>query len=131
MKRTPVVTSSAPKAIGPYSQGMSIEGQSRLVFFSGQIALDPSAAQATVVGKTVEEQTQQVMKNIEGLLKSVDANFSNIVKTTIFLRDMADFPKVNEIYGSRFTTAPPARSTVAVAGLPMGVLVEIECIVAL
>lgn len=130
MKKTALVTDKAPKAIGPYSQGMVVQA-GRLAFLSGQIALDPKASTPTIVGTTVEEQTRQVMKNIQGLLQSLPAEFKQIVKTTIFLRDMADFPKVNEIYGGHFPSEPPARSTVAVSGLPMGVLVEIECIVAL
>lgn len=131
MKRIRINTNEAPKAIGPYSQGIEISGQTRIIYFSGQIALDPAADKPTIVGNTVEAQTHQVMKNISGLLRASGATFSDIVKTTIFLKDMADFPKVNEIYGSHFTQDPPARSTVAAAGLPMGVLVEIECIVAL
>ena len=86
---------------------------------------------AASAGATVEQQTERVMENIRGLLKASSADFSDIVKTTIFLRDMADFPKVNPIYGKFFPVNPPARSTVAVSGLPLGALVEIECVVAL
>ena len=132
MKREAISTDNAPRAIGPYSQAVAAEGARRLVFFSGQIAIDPSAAGAPViVGASVEQQAERVMKNIGALLTASEADFSDILKTTIFLRDMADFPKVNAIYGKYFPTDPPARSTVAVAGLPLGALVEIECVVAL
>ena len=132
MKRDAITTDNAPKAIGPYSQAIVAEGAGRLVFFSGQIAIDPRATgAAAIAGATVEQQTERVMENIRGLLKASSADFSDIVKTTIFLRDMADFPKVNPIYGKFFPVNPPARSTVAVSGLPLGALVEIECVVAL
>ncbi len=119
-----ISTDLAPKAIGPYSQGVSIGS---LAFFSGQIPLDPKTGE--MVGSTVEEQTIQVLKNIEGMLSAVNADFSKIVKTTIFLTTMNDFAKVNEIYAQKFKSDPPARSTVAVAGLPRGAKVEIEVIV--
>ncbi len=114
-------TDSAPKAVGPYSQAVDI-GQ--FVFCSGQIAIDPASNEVLKVD--VVQQTKQVMKNIEAVLKASDLHFSHIIKTTIFLTDMNDFAKVNEVYSS-FLTAPfPARSTVAVSGLPKGVNVEIE-----
>ena len=114
-------TDSAPKAVGPYSQAVDI-GQ--FVFCSGQIAIDPASNEVLKVD--VVPQTKQVMKNIEAVLKASDLHFSHIIKTTIFLTDMNDFAKVNEVYSS-FLTAPfPARSTVAVSGLPKGVNVEIE-----
>ena len=131
MKRDVISTANAPKAIGPYSQGIIAGGANRIIFFSGQIALDPKADKPVMVGETVETQTERVMENIQGLLKAAGADFLDIVKTTIFLRDMADFPKVNAIYGKRFPLNPPARSTVAVSGLPLNALVEIECVVAL
>lgn len=113
----------APKPIGPYSQAVEVDG---LIFCSGQIALDAKSGEVVTGG--VAEQTKKVMANIFAVLKSADLDFSNIVKTTIFLTDMKDFSAVNEIYGSYFSTFPPARSTVAVAGLPKGVNVEIEVI---
>lgn len=119
-----IATDNAPKAIGPYSQAVQV---GNLVFFSGQIGLDPKTGE--MVGETVEQQAVQVLKNIEALLNSVGANFSHIVKSTIFLTTMNDFAKVNEIYAQRFPKDPPARSTVAVAGLPKGGKVEIEVIV--
>ncbi len=132
MKRFAIQTDQAPQAIGPYSQGISVEKPGRIVYFSGQIAIDPSASgPAKIVGASVEEQTERVMQNIHGLLRAAGAEFSDIIKTTIFLRDMADFPKVNAIYAKRFPIEPPARSTVAVSGLPLNALVEIECILAL
>lgn len=116
-------TDKAPAAIGPYSQAMKADG--RLVFLSGQIPLRPDGSMAE---GDVRVQTEQVMQNIEGLLESLGLGFNDIVKTTIFLSDMAHFATVNEVYGARFQAEPPARSTVAVAGLPRGVDVEIECI---
>lgn len=107
--------------MGPYSQAVRAGSY---VFCSGQIAIDPKTNE--VLKGTVEEQTELVMKNIAAVLKEAGADWKNIVKTTIFLTDMADFPKVNGIYGRYFSENPPARSTVAVAGLPKGVNVEVE-----
>lgn len=119
----PVVSKDAPSAIGPYSQGMRV-GQ--LVFCSGQIALDPQGG--TMVGETVEQQTEQVMKNIGGLLKSQGLDYGNLIKTTVFLKNMSDFSKFNPIY-EKYLRAPfPARSTVEVARLPKEALIEIETI---
>ncbi|NDF16006.1 RidA family protein [bacterium] len=119
-----VLTPHAPAPIGPYSQ--AIETAS-LVFCSGQIPLDPSTGQ--IVGEgNVEAQTAQVMKNISAVLKQADLGFQNVVKTTIFLKNMGDFPKVNALYAESFTAPFPARSTVEVARLPKDVLVEIEVI---
>lgn len=115
------VTKDAPAPIGPYSQAVESGG---FLFCSGQIPLDPVSGQ-TLTG-SVGEQTELVMKNISAVLKEAGLDFPNIVKTTIFLTDMGDFPAVNEVYGKYFKAEPPARSTVAVAGLPRGVKVEIE-----
>lgn len=124
-----VITSkSAPAAIGPYSQGIEVTG-SRLVFLSGQIALDPATGQ--LVNGGIEAETKQVMRNIEGLLKEMNASFDNVVKSTIFLKDLNDFTTVNQIYGAFFRQNPPARSTVEVSRLPRDAKVEIECIVCL
>lgn len=120
-----ISTDKAPAAIGPYSQAIQM---GNLLFCSGQIPLDPTTGQ-TLTG-SVADQTKQVMKNIESVLAAADLNFDHIVKTTIFLTSMNDFAAVNEIYGSYFKSAPPARSTVAVAALPRGVQVEIEVIAA-
>ncbi len=123
MKKEIVNTDKAPKAIGPYSQGVKAAG---LVFFSGQIPLDPVTGE--IKGESTAEQAGQVMENIFALLQSVGLGFNDVVKTTIFLTDLADFAAVNEIYGSRFTGETPARSTVEVKGLPRGAKVEIEVV---
>ncbi len=116
-----VLTQDAPAPIGPYSQAVSA---GPFLFCSGQIALDPKTSQ--VVGQDVKSQTEQVMKNIEAVLTAGGMKFENVVKTTIFLTSMGDFPIVNEIYGRFFPNNPPARSTVEVRGLPKGVQVEVE-----
>ena len=117
-----VDTKNAPAAIGPYSQGIIVNG---IAFFSGQIPL--SAETGEVVGTTIEEQTEQVMKNVAALLESQNASFTDVVKTTCFLADMGDFAAFNEIYAKYFT-GKPARSCVAVKALPKGVLCEVETI---
>ncbi len=119
-----VETKNAPAAIGPYSQGIILNG---IAFFSGQIPL--SAETGEVVGSTIEEQTEQVMQNIKALLESQGAEFTDVVKTTCFLADMADFAAFNEVYAKYFT-GKPARSCVAVKALPKGVLCEVETIAA-
>lgn len=129
MAKKVIKTDKAPGAIGPYSQGIEVAAGQKFYFFSGQIALDPKSGQMVAGGVT--EQAKRVMENIQGLLQSVGADFSNIVKTTIFLKTMADFAAVNEVYGAHFPKDPPARSTVAVAGLPKEALVEIEVIVSI
>ena len=117
-----VDTKKAPAAIGPYSQGIAVNG---LVFFSGQIPLSPVTGE--VVGTTIKEQAEQVMKNIGALLESQGIGFEDAVKTTCFLADMGDFAPFNEVYGAYFT-GKPARSCVAVKDLPKGVLCEVEVI---
>ena len=117
-----VETKDAPAAIGPYSQGVIVNG---LAFFSGQIPLSPVTGE--VVGTTIEEQTEQVMANIKGLLDSQHASFTDVVKTTCFLADIADFAAFNAVY-ARYFTGKPARSCVAVKDLPKGVLCEVEVI---
>ena len=118
-----VSTTEAPAAIGPYSQAIRV---GNLVFTSGQIPLDPKSG--NMVEGDVTDQARRVLDNLTAVLKAENVTMSNIVKTTIFLTDMNDFAKVNEIYGSYFKETPPARSTVAVAALPKGARVEIECI---
>lgn len=118
-----ISTENAPKAIGPYSQAVQMGD---FVFCSGQVALDPKTGE--VFTGDIGTQTEMVMKNVTSVLEAAGLNLSNIVKTTIFLTSMNDFAAVNEAYGKFFTEAPPARSTVAVAGLPRGVNVEIEVI---
>ena len=117
-----VYTKDAPDAIGPYSQAIKANG---LVFTSGQIAINP--ASGNVEAKTIEEQTEQVMKNLGAVLKQAGSSFEKAIKTVCFLADMNDFGKFNAIYGKYFTSKP-ARSCVAVKTLPKNVLVEVECI---
>ena len=121
-----VSTKAAPAAIGPYVQGVQV---GNMVYFSGQLGIDP--ATGALVGGGVREQAGQALKNIAALLAAVDATSRNIVKSTIFLVDMADFAVVNEVYASFFEGSFPARSCVAVWQLPLGGLVEVEVIVAL
>ncbi|MBX3095452.1 MAG: Rid family detoxifying hydrolase [Fimbriimonadaceae bacterium] len=116
-------TDAAPAAIGPYSQAVRARGT--FVFLSGQIPLTPSGEKRV---SSIEEQTEQVCMNIKGLLGSMGLGVDNIAKTTIFLSSMEHFQTVNAVYGAHMGDQPPARSTVAVAGLPLGVDVEIECI---
>ena len=120
-----VTAAHAPAAIGPYSHAVAAGG---LLFTSGQIALVPETG--ALVGDTIEEQTEQVLKNLEAVLAAHQMTFADVVKTTVFLTDLADFAVVNRIYGTRFPSAPPARSCVQVAALPAGAKVEIELIAA-
>lgn len=115
-------TTQAPGAIGPYSQAISV---GNLLFASGQIALDPCTG--TVAGETIEQQAEQVMKNVSAILKANGIGFEQAVKTTCYLTNMADFAAFNEIYG-RYFTGKPARSCVAVKGLPKGALCEVEVV---
>ncbi len=123
MSRHVISTPDAPAAIGPYSQAIAVGS---LLFTSGQIPLDPKT-QAMVEGD-IRAQAERVMQNLEAVLKAAQCSFANVVKSTIFLVDLADFAVVNEVYGKRFAEAPPARSTVQVAALPKGARVEIEMI---
>jgi 2-iminobutanoate/2-iminopropanoate deaminase len=116
-------TADAPEAIGPYSQATVAGG---FLFAAGQIALDPKTMQ--VVEGDVAAQAEQVMKNLAAVLSNAGCSWAEVAKTTIFLADMADFAKVNEVYAKHIGGSRPARSTVAVAGLPRGVRVEIECV---
>jgi 2-iminobutanoate/2-iminopropanoate deaminase len=121
-----VHTEKAPVAIGPYSQGIVANG---FLFTAGQIAIDPATGQ--VEPGNVAAQTQRVMSNLGAVLATVGASWKDVVKTTVFLHDMNEFPIVNEIYGKALGDARPARSTVQVSALPRGVLVEIEAVVAI
>lgn len=123
MQREIISTPHAPAAVGPYSQAVKI-GQ--FVFTAGQIPLVPGTGK--LVEGDIKAQTTQVIKNLTAVLETAGTNLDNVVKTTIFVEDMADFAAVNEVYGSYFTGTPPARSTVQVAGLPLGAAVEIEMI---
>jgi len=126
MPRQTISTTGAPKAIGPYSQAVAVPA-GRLLFCSGQIPLDPATGEMVGVGD-VRAQTERVLENLGAVLTAGGASFGSVVKTTIFLADLADFAAVNEIYGRHFPDHPPARATVQAAGLPRGALVEIEAI---
>ena len=123
MKKEIVSTKEAPAAIGAYSQAIKAAG---MVFLSGQIPLDPVSGE--ISGDSIEAQTKKVMENLEAVLKEAGSGLEKVVKTTIYLVDLGDFAVVNEIYGSYFNDAPPARATVEVSGLPKGVKVEIDAI---
>jgi 2-iminobutanoate/2-iminopropanoate deaminase len=118
-----VVSERAPRAIGPYSQGI-LAG--KLLFLSGQIPIDPGSAE--LIGGDIAAQTRQVLDNLSAVLDAAGASLSDVVKTTVFLVDLADFPAFNTTYASYFTGDPPARSTVQVAALPKGARVEVEAI---
>jgi 2-iminobutanoate/2-iminopropanoate deaminase len=120
-----VHTDKAPAAIGPYSQGIIANG---FLFTAGQIALDPATGQ--VITGDVSAQTERVLANLTAVLAAAGATWKQVMKTTVFLSDMKDFPVVNEVYGRALGDARPARSTVQVSGLPRGVLVEIEAVAA-
>ena len=120
-----VHTELAPAAIGPYSQAVIANG---FLFTAGQIALDPATAQ--IVPGDVVAQTEQVFKNLAAILEAAGATWSDVAKATVFLMDMADFPRVNEVYARVMGPSRPARSTVQVSGLPRGVLVEIDLVAA-
>ncbi|MCY1077433.1 RidA family protein [Archangium lansingense] len=125
MARKIVHSDDAPKAIGPYSQAVQVDA-GKMTFLSGQIPLDPKTMQ--MVEGDVVDQAEQVMKNLGAVLKASGLDFSHVVRCTIFLTDLGDFTKVNEVYGRYFTGAPPARATVQVAALPRGSKVEIDAI---
>jgi 2-iminobutanoate/2-iminopropanoate deaminase len=118
-----VATEGAPRAIGPYSQGMTAAG---FLFTAGQVALDPATGELVAGG--IADQTTRALENLRAVLGAAGSSLSQVVKTTVFLTDMGDFGQMNEVYGRFFGDHRPARSTVAVAGLPRGALVEIEVI---
>lgn len=121
--RDVVSTPNAPKAIGPYSQAIKANG---FVFISGQVAFDP--ATGNLVSGGIEQQTEQVLKNLTAILQASGSSWEKVVKTTVFLKDMSDFGHMNEVYGKFCKGAPPARSTVEAARLPRDVAVEIDVI---
>jgi len=123
MAKNVIFSPNAPAPIGPYSQAIQA---GNMLFVSGQIAIQQ--ATGAIINGSIEEETHQVMKNIEAVLTAAQFNFGNIVKTTIFLKDMNNFPKVNTVYGSYFQSEHPARETVEVSRLPKDVNVEISCI---
>jgi 2-iminobutanoate/2-iminopropanoate deaminase len=123
MSKMIVTTDKAPKAIGPYSVAIKTDS---LIFASGQAGLDPATGELVHGG--IEAETRQVLTNLKNVLEAAGTDLAHVVKTTVFLKDMADFPKMNAIYAEFFPTNPPARSTIAAAGLPKGAAVEIEAI---
>jgi 2-iminobutanoate/2-iminopropanoate deaminase len=123
--KKPISTQSAPRAIGPYSQAVEARG-TRTLYLSGQIPLDPASGE--LVQGSIEEQTARVLENLGAVLSAAGAGFEHVVKTTVFLIDLSDFQKMNEIYARAFARSPPARSTVQVAGLPRGARIEIEAV---
>lgn len=124
--KTTIHTKNGPAALGPYSQGV-VTGN--LLFVSGQLALDP--ASGNMIDGTIADHTQKILDNIEAIAKAAGTGLDNVVKTTIFLTNLADFGEVNTAYGTRFPDNPPARSTVQVAALPLGAPIEIEAVIAL
>jgi 2-iminobutanoate/2-iminopropanoate deaminase len=127
MEKTVIFTSLAPAAIGPYSQAIRV---GNLLFVSGQVALDPSLGKV-IEDKSVAAQTRRVLGNIQAIVTAAGASLENVVKTTVFLRDMNDFAEMNAVYGEFFRSDPPARATVEVSRLPRDVSVEIDCIAVL
>jgi 2-iminobutanoate/2-iminopropanoate deaminase len=123
MTKEVIYSSNAPEPIGPYSQAVKA---GNMLFVSGQIAINRSSGE--MITATIAEETEQVMKNLSEILLAANMDFSHVVKCTIFLKDMNNFPKVNEVYGKRFSSLPPARETVEVSRLPKDVNVEISCI---
>ena len=123
MQKKVVQTDKAPKAIGPYSQAIRTEA---MIYTAGQTGLEPATGELIAGG--LEEQTRQVLNNIRNVLEAAGSSLEHVVKTTVFLQDMNDFAKMNAIYAEYFGKNPPARSTIAVAALPKGGLVEIEAI---
>ncbi len=125
MTRTVIQSGDAPKAIGPYSQAVSVPA-GRMVFFSGQIPLDPATGELVKGDITLE--TERVMKNLAAVLTAANLEWSHVVRCGIFLTDLGDFAKVNEVYGRYFPNNPPARATVQVSALPRGARVEVDAI---
>ena len=123
-----VATAAAPQAIGPYSQGIEFTGPGRMLFLSGQIALHPESGE--MVGGGVQAETRQALENLGRIVEAAGYSLRDVVKTTIYLADMGDFPAVNEVYAGFFSESLPARATVAVAALPKGARVEIDAICA-
>jgi 2-iminobutanoate/2-iminopropanoate deaminase len=123
MAKSVVYSASAPEPIGPYSQAIQV---GNMLFMSGQVAIQKSTG--NIITSSIEEETAQVMQNLADVLMAAGMDFSHVVKSTIFLKDMNNFPKVNEIYGKHFPQNPPARETVEVSRLPKDVNVEISCI---
>ncbi|KAI7907934.1 endoribonuclease L-PSP [Cokeromyces recurvatus] len=118
-----VHTDNAPKAVGPYSQAIKVNG---FVYTSGQVAIDPTTGK--LIEGDIKEQTKQVFSNLSEVLKAAGSSLEKVIKTTVFLKDMNNFAAMNEVYASYFTTQLPARSTIEIARLPLDAAVEIECV---
>jgi 2-iminobutanoate/2-iminopropanoate deaminase len=125
MGKTVVRTENAPESIGPYSQAIIAE-KGKLIFTAGQIPMDPNTG--SLVNGDIEAQTVRVLKNLSAVLEAAGSGLDSVIKTTVFLKDMNDFPKMNRVYETFFEENPPARSAVEVARLPRDVKVEIECV---
>ena len=126
--KSPLTVAGAPKAIGPYSQAqvVRLHGGNRMVFTSGQIGLDPATGE--IVAGGIQEQAERVFQNLSAVLAGAGLTFADVVKTTVYLADMADFAAMNEVYGRHLGESLPARTTIAAAGLPRGARVEIDAI---
>ena len=124
MSKSTILTTNAPTPIGPYSQGILAKGS--FLFTAGQVAIDPMTGQ--IVAGDIKAQTRQVMQNVQAILEQAGLSFANVVKTTVFLKDISEFSAMNEVYAQFFKSDPPARSTVEVARLPKDVKVEIDVI---
>lgn len=123
MKKTIVSTAAAPAPLGPYSQGVLVEG-GRTLYIAGQVPVDPHSGE--LVGEDIHTQTERVLDNVAAILKEADMGFQNLVKVSIFLADCDDFAAVNERYGQRFADSPPVRTTVEIARFPTGFRIEID-----
>jgi 2-iminobutanoate/2-iminopropanoate deaminase len=123
MEKEIIHTAAAPGVVGPYSQAVRAGG---FIFTAGQIALDPASGK--MVGETIEEQTRRVLDNLKAVLEAAGSGMHKVVKTTVFITDMGHFARMNSVYAEYFPAAPPARSTLPMASLPLGGLVEIECV---
>ena len=126
--RSPLQVEDAPRAIGPYVQAqvVRLHGGQKLVFTSGQVGLDP--AKGELVGGGVKAETKRALENLTAVLRGASLTLADVVKTTVYLADMQDFAAMNEVYGEAFGPTPPARTTIAAAGLPKGARVEIDCV---
>ena len=126
--KSPLQVEDAPKAIGPYTQAqvVRLHGGQKLVYSSGQVGLDPKTGD--LVSGGIQAETRRALQNLANVLRGANLSLADVVKTTVFLADMADFSAMNEIYGQAFGANPPARTTVAAAGLPKNARVEIECV---
>ncbi len=123
MRKT-IQTKNAPAAIGPYSQGLVFQGE--LLYTAGQIPLDPASGK--LLNDSIEEATERVMYNLQAILQAAGSSLANVVKTTVFMTDLGEFSRMNEVYGRFFKDEPPARSAVQVSALPLGARIEIEAV---